>query len=292
MDRTFNLNIKTSSKILLFFLERYEKGTFLHFEMIPDRLPSGLKDLIKCFPPGALQFEIGVQTFNPAVGERISRRQDLEKLENNFRFLHHETGVHVHADLIVGLPGENLESFQKGFDRLFALKPQEIQVGILKRLKGTPISRHDEPWGMKYNPKPPFDILETSVLGESEINRMKIFSRFYDIFVNSGRFRATLPLFFVGPSPFKDFIHFSNWLYEKTGQTHGHALDQRAQWLMEYLLLFRSATKESIRERLREDLRRTGQMKLPRFLKNSRRQTSSNRMNRPSGIPNRQNRHL
>ena len=82
----------------------------------------------------------------------ISRKQDNDKIAENLRWLRAETGVHVHADLIVGLPGETIESFAAGFDRLVALRPQEIQVGMLKRLRGTPIVRHDAEWGMVYSP--------------------------------------------------------------------------------------------------------------------------------------------
>ena len=121
-----------------FFLARQQPGNFYHFEMIPDRLPAELREVIAKFPPGALQFEVGVQTFNPEVGHHISRRQDYERLADNFRFLRHHTRVHIHADLIVGLPGETMASFGAGFDQLIALGPQEIQVGILKRLRGTP----------------------------------------------------------------------------------------------------------------------------------------------------------
>ncbi len=151
VDRTFNLNVNVSKAILEFFLTRYQPGHFFHFEMIPDRLPESLREIIAKFPPGALQFEVGIQTFNEEVAQLISRRQNYEKLADNFHFLRAETGVHIHADLIVGLPGETLESFAAGFDRLIALGPQEIQVGILKRLRGTPIVRHDAEWQMVYH---------------------------------------------------------------------------------------------------------------------------------------------
>ncbi|HEX4120239.1 MAG TPA: cobalamin-dependent protein, partial [Verrucomicrobiae bacterium] len=105
VDRTFNLNIATSKAILEFFLERYRAGLFIHFEMIPDRLPEALREVIAKFPRGAMQFEVGIQTFDPAVSKNISRRQDYGRLEDNLRFLRRETGVHVHADLIAGLPG-------------------------------------------------------------------------------------------------------------------------------------------------------------------------------------------
>ncbi len=125
VDRTFNLNLATSRALLQFFLERQRPGLFVHFEMIPDRLPEGLREIIVQFPPGALQFEVGIQTFNARAAELISRRQDEVRLADNFRFLRGQTGVHVHADLIVGLPGESMESFGEGFDRLVALGPQE-----------------------------------------------------------------------------------------------------------------------------------------------------------------------
>ena len=115
VDRTFNLNVATSKAILEFFLARHQPGMFFHFEMIPDRLPAELRAVIAKFPPGALQFEVGIQTFNPEVGTHISRRQNYERLADNFHFLRRETGVHIHADLIVGLPGETLESFARGF---------------------------------------------------------------------------------------------------------------------------------------------------------------------------------
>src|SRR6185295_16549237 len=122
VDRTFNLNLATSRAILEFFLERWRDGLFVHFEMIPDRLPDALREVIAKFPPGALQFEVGIQTFDEATAKNISRRQNYTKLEDNLRYLRASTGVHVHADLIAGLPGETVESFGRGFDRLIDRK--------------------------------------------------------------------------------------------------------------------------------------------------------------------------
>jgi len=143
-DRTFNLNIADASAVLGFFLERLEPGLFLHFEMVPDRFPEELYALIKRFPPGSLQLEVGVQTFDEAVAARINRSQDNAAVEKNLSRLRRETSAYIHADLIAGLPGEDLAGFAAGFDRLAALNPHEIQVGILKRLRGAPIARHDE----------------------------------------------------------------------------------------------------------------------------------------------------
>ena len=194
VDRTFNLNVDISKAILEFFLERCQPGHFFHFEMIPDRLPEALREVIAKFPPGALQFEVGVQTFNEEVGAAIKRRQNYERLEDNFRFLRSQTGVHIHADLIAGLPGETLESFAAGFDRLIALGPQEIQVGILKRLRGTPIVRHDAEWQMIYNPHPPYEILQNQLIDFAAMQRLRRFARYWDLVGNSGNFVESTPL--------------------------------------------------------------------------------------------------
>src|SRR5258705_9629982 len=235
VDRTFNLNLKIGQRILQFFLQRYRPGLFLHFEMIPDRLPEGLRELIRQFPPGALQFEVGIQTFNDEVAERISRRQDNFKVEENLRFLRAETGVHVHADLIVGLPGEDLTSFAAGFDRLVALGPQEIQVGILKRLRGTPIVRHDREWGMIYSPHAPYEVLATKTMDFETIQKIRRFARYCDLVANSGNFVRTTPLIWRDGSPFAQFMRWCAWLFEKLGRTHAIALNHLAEALSEYL---------------------------------------------------------
>ena len=236
VDRTFNLNLNTSKAILEFFLARHKPGLFFHFEMIPDRLPEALREIIAKFPPGALQFEVGIQTFNPEVSARIKRRQNYEKLADNFRFLRSETGVHIHADLIVGLPGEDISSFARGFDQLVALRPQEIQVGILKRLRGTPIVRHDDEWQMKYNPLPPYELLANRTLSFEEMQKMRRFSRHWDLLVNSGNFLQSAPLIWTGAdSAFFAFSRFSDWLYARMGRNHGIALSALAELLFEYL---------------------------------------------------------
>ena len=213
VDRTFNLNIASSKSILEFFRERWRPGLFVHFEMIPDRLPDALREVIAQFPPGALQFEVGVQTFNDEVSKNISRRQDYGRLEENFRFLRGQTGVHVHADLIAGLPGETIESFAAGFDRLVELGPQEIQVGILKRLRGTPIVRHDQSWEMVYNPHPPYEILRNRLLDFAAMQRLGRFARHWDLVGNSGNFIETTPLLWKGEtSAFAGLMKWSEWL--------------------------------------------------------------------------------
>src|SRR6266850_3908883 len=219
VDRTFNLNVAISKTILEFFLECYRPGHFIHFEMVPDRLPDQLREVIAKFPLGALQFEVGIQTFNEEVGHLIKRRQNYARLEENFRFLRNETGVHLHADLIAGLPGESLESFAAGFDRLIALSPQDIQVGILKRLRGTPIVRHDSEWQMVYNPHPPYEILQNKLIDFPTMQELRRFARYWDLVGNSGNFVETTPLIWnATASPFEGFVRWSDWLFERVGR--------------------------------------------------------------------------
>ena len=284
VDRTFNLHLPTSMGILQFFLDRWRDGLFLHFEMIPDRLPEQLRALIRKFPPGAVQFEVGIQTFDDATSKNISRRQNLERLADNLRFLREETGVHVHADLIVGLPGEGMESFGRGFDRLVALGPQEIQVGILKRLRGTPIIRHDAEFAMRYAPHPPYEILATRDISFPDMQRMRRFARYWDLVANSGNFSKTLTLLWGGgvsnqsgkvfsnqsdaapgdtlitdhcPSPFASFLRFSDWLHATLRRTHQIALQTIAQGIFDFLTVENHADPATVAAALEADWCRT-----------------------------------
>jgi radical SAM superfamily enzyme YgiQ (UPF0313 family) len=267
VDRTFNLNIATSKAILEFFLARYQPGHFFHFEMIPDRLPESLREIISKFPPAALQFEVGIQTFNEEVGDLIKRRQNYDKLADNFHFLRRETGVHIHADLIVGLPGETVESFGAGFDRLIALGPQEIQVGILKRLRGTPIIRHDAEWRMIYNPQPPYEILQNKLIDFPTMQRLRRFARYWDLVGNSGNFIESTPLIWKNASPFQSFLPFSDWLHARTQRTDGIALMRLMELLFEFLMHELHLDPKAMAETLWRDYRRGGRHDKPGFLK-------------------------
>ena len=194
VDRTFNINIAFALKVLAFFKDRYDPGMMLHFEVIPDRLPDELMEAVKDCPPGMLQFEVGIQTFNEEVAHRIQRPLDIKQIAANLRRLREETGVHIHSDLIAGLPGEDLASFEAGFNRLLALGPQEIQLGILKRLRGAPIARHSKEWNMVYSPHAPYEILSTSLISFEEMQRVQRFARYWNLVVNNGHFIHTAPL--------------------------------------------------------------------------------------------------
>jgi hypothetical protein len=230
VDRTFNLKIDHSVRILQFFLDRLappdapkSEQLFLHFEVIPDHLPERLKRMLAQFPPGVLQLEVGVQSFNEAVQHIISRRQDNAATEANLRWLLAHSHAHLHADLIFGLPGETLPSFADGFDRLLAIGPHEIQLGILKRLRGTPITRHTQTHGMVYDTEPPYTVQLSGVVDADTLVRFTRFARFWDVLANSGRFVQTLTLVLQRlpeSSPFWRFMALSDWLWQQLGSTH------------------------------------------------------------------------
>ncbi len=240
VDRTFNLSPTTSTQILEFFLDQIESAKlelFLHFELVPDRLPIEIRELIKRFPEGSLQFEVGIQTLNPSVAQNVSRKNDLTKVAENFSYLRTHTHVHTHADLIVGLPGESLESFASGFDQLAKMGPDEIQVGILKRLKGTPIARHEKTFNMIYSDTTPFQILTTSTMDYITLQKMNRFAKFWDLYANSGEFKNFMNWFKTslteGESFFWRFFEFSEFLSKHFSETHSISLMNLAEkaWL-------------------------------------------------------------
>ncbi len=276
VDRTFNLKVAHSVRILQFFLDRlHEAGPqeagaapalFVHFEVVPDSLPDALKELIAQFPAGALQFEVGIQSFNPEVQQRISRKQDNDKTAENLRWLVAHSQAHVHADLIFGLPGEKLASFADGFDRLHALGPHEIQFGILKRLRGTPIARHTADFAMVYDPQTPYTILQNSTISFATLQRIQRFARYWDMLANSGRFAQSLDLLLQGGSAFGHFLAFSDWLWALTGKTHEFAHEKLVDLLFDHLTQSRGLPEEQVRAALLADYQASGARARPRCL--------------------------
>jgi len=310
VDRTFNLNLNVSRALLTFFLERYRPGMFFHFEMVPGRLPEPLREVIAKFPPGSLQFEVGIQTFNEEVGTLIKRRQNYARLEENFHFLRERTGVHIHADLIAGLPGETVESFAVGFDRLVALRPQEIQVGILKRLRGTPISRHDAEWGMVYSASPPYEILQNRLIPFAEMQRLRRFAKYWDLIGNSGNFIETTPLIWQvdglalrghalaarahpPESPFASFMSLADWLFARVRRTDSIALSRLMELLFEFLTRERQLDRALVAATMTRDYRRGGRKDTPAFLaERTDEPMPSGRAKNPAAVgPRRQSRH-
>ncbi|MCQ8103161.1 DUF4080 domain-containing protein [Methylomonas sp. SURF-2] len=265
IDRTFNLKVDSSVAILEFFLAKPTHDLYLHFEVIPDNLPERLKLAIQKFPPGSLQFEVGVQSFDPAVQQRISRKQDNDKTRANLAWLRQHSHAHIHADLIAGLPGDTLEGFGRSFNQLVALHPQEIQVGILKRLRGAPLNRHNQEYELRYDPNPPYAILCSSDIGFADLQRLNRFARFWDLIGNSGRFNATLPAI-LADQPFARFLQFSDALYAMAGSTWQIALKRLFELTYTAMTETLRIPPETAKDLLEWDFARSGEKSRPDFL--------------------------
>jgi radical SAM superfamily enzyme YgiQ (UPF0313 family) len=215
-----------------FFLAKIKNHKLMvHFEIVPSIMPDELKEMLARFPPDTLRLEAGIQTLNPKVAARISRISNPEKELDVLQFLYEKTNAIIHADLIAGLPGEDFDSFGRGFDILWEAlsfenenvsqketfhKRVEIQVGILKQLPGAPISRHNSEYKMKYNPRPPYEVMETGALSAAELARIKNFARFWEIIVNRG-----LKNYQNQTKIFNEFMVLSDYLYKKFKRNWG-----------------------------------------------------------------------
>lgn len=238
VDRTFNLSQERVDAVFAFFQARWREGMQLHLEILPDRLTPRTLEQMAQFPEGGLHLEVGVQTFNPETQEAISRRQDLDATGRNLRFLREQTGAILHADLVAGLPMETWDSFADGFDRLLALGPHKVQVGILKRLKGAPIVRHERDGRLTFSKRPPYEVLSTGWLPAGDVARLKRFARYFGLFHNSGNFPRSLPLLWrTHPSPFRAFIALSERIWRETQRTYRFPLVE----LMEHLYIHLTA---------------------------------------------------
>lgn len=234
IDRTFNINLDHVAAVLDFFLEK-EPPFLVHFEVIPEYFPQSVKERLQRFQPGTLQLEVGIQTLNPEVARAINRRLDMEKIRENLLFLEERTKAHLHVDLIIGLPGESAESFGTNLNTLAELTHAEIQLGVLKKLSGTTLNRHDEVHGMVYSPYPPYEILKNDLIDFEKMQQLKRLARFWDLVHNSGNFKQTMELIRQGTTTYEGFLDFSGWLYAKTHSTWQISLKRMAELLFSYL---------------------------------------------------------
>lgn len=235
VDRTFNLVPDRAAGLLRFLASRLPPDGVVQVEMTPSAPADSLMDAVRAFRPGALRVEVGVQTFTPDVAERIHRRDDDAGVATLIDALR-EAGAIVHADLIAGLPGETPDTFAAGFDRLLALGPAEIQVGILKRLRGAPIARHDADWGMRYSPDAPYEVFATRTWPADAMAAMRRFARYWEATHNRGRFRSALPLLWEGGrSPFSSFAAFGESLHARLGRVHALDPEILARALFDHL---------------------------------------------------------
>lgn len=268
IDRTFNLNIKVSTRILNFFIELDpEQNFFLHFEVVPDRLPADLKKYIEMFKPGVLQFEVGIQTLNKDVSDLIGRRQNKIKALENLTYLRHQTNAHLHVDLIIGLPGADINIFKNDLNELISIGLQEVQVGILKLLKGTPIHQHIVPHDMKFDREPPYEIISTKSIDETLMKELRAFHKFFDKYYNSGNFQGSMKTLFSLSNPFDEFFELAKYTEKKFGRTYGISLEQLCESLYDFLIDSKEFSHERAREIILKDILKKKGRRVPVFLK-------------------------
>lgn len=214
VDRTFNAKKTYAKEILRYLINNYKEFDFgFHFEIASDILDDEFISLVASSPKGLFQFEVGVQSFNEKTLNTVVRKTDLQKVVDNLIKLINTGKSHIHTDLIAGLPYENYDSFVTGFNRLYNLKSNMLQLGFLKVLKGSKLkgmldSRY------KYSNEPPYEIISTPYISELELKQLKYVEEACDKYYNSGLFKHTLENF-VKENPFQFYLQLGKLVYGK-----------------------------------------------------------------------------
>lgn len=192
VDRTFNCNHKHALEIWK-YIKEHDKGiTNFHFEVAADLLNEEELNLIASLRPGLIQLEIGVQSTNEETIREIKRTMRFDEVSRIVQRIHAGGNVHQHLDLIAGLPNEGMESFQKSFDDVYRLHPEQLQLGFLKVLKGSYMESQKERYGLVYKSRPPYEVLYTNWLSYGEMMQLKRVEEMVEVYYNSGQFSYTL----------------------------------------------------------------------------------------------------
>lgn len=215
IDRTFNCNVERAKQIFSFIIEK-AGATCFHFEAAADLFDEEMIAILSKAPTGLIQFEIGVQTTNAKTLEAINRKTNLKQVFDNVQKLNSLKNIHLHLDLIVGLPYEHYQSFQKSFNDVYALKPHHLQVGFLKLLNGSIIRKEADKYDYKFRDYPPYEVLSSDCLSYGEISKLKNIEDMVERYLNSGRFVKTLDyLIKAFASPFDFYEKLSDYFKEQ-----------------------------------------------------------------------------
>jgi radical SAM superfamily enzyme YgiQ (UPF0313 family) len=266
VDRTFNGNKKFAMEIWSFLIENH-KNTKFHFELAGDILDDEELELLSKAPAGLFQFEIGVQTTNPSILKNINRKMDFEKLKQNIIRIERFGNIHCHLDVIAGLPGENMDSFIKSFDMCMEMKPDVLQLGFLKILKGSPIYNETDKYGIKYLDYPPYQVLSTNTMSYDELKILIMVEKVFEEYYNSHLFEYTFS--YVLPMVKSDFVFFKDFSYflkQKGYFDKSFSFSKKTEFLYEFL---KSSFNEIIiKELLLHDyIKTTRRSNIPNFLR-------------------------
>lgn len=236
VDRTFNCNKIHAMSIWEHILAHDNGITNFHFEIAADLLDDAALELISRMRPGLIQLEIGVQSTNPDTIREIRRVMNLQELTRVVSRIREGHCVHQHLDLIVGLPYEDFKSFQNSFNQVYAMKPEQLQLGFLKVLKGSYMEEKAEEYGLTYRSLPPYEVLSTRWLSFEEVLRLKAVEDMVEIYYNSGQFTRTLELLeTVVPDAYALFEALADYYEEKDRKGQNHSRLSRYEFLYEFI---------------------------------------------------------
>ncbi len=254
IDRTFNCSRTHAMEIWQYIKEHDNGVTNFHFEIAADIMDEGELALLKSLRPGLVQLEIGVQSTNGQTLKEINRSTDIRKIASVTKALRQGKNIHIHLDLIAGLPFEGYESFIRSFDEVYAMKPQQLQLGFLKVLKGTPLWEKADMYGIVCQDKPPYEALYTKWISYGEILKLKQVEEMVELYYNSNQFVSTLPVLeklFAGP--FAMFEKLADFYEGKGYFTNAPARGYRYQILLEFAISRAPEAEELYRELLTYD---------------------------------------
>ncbi|SEF72418.1 Radical SAM superfamily enzyme YgiQ, UPF0313 family [Caloramator fervidus] len=265
VDRTFNANKKVAIEIWNFLIEN-AKSTKFHFEIAADLLDDECLDVLKRAPYGLFQFEIGVQTTNLEVLKNINRVMNFKRVKENVRKILDEGNIHCHLDLIVGLPGEDLDSFKKSFEDVMSIRPDVLQIGFLKVLKGSDMSKEKDIYGIKHSPYPPYQVVKTKDLSFEDILFLTKFEETFEIYYNSHLYDITINYFLNKIKSYEFFYRLTNYLDKRGFFELNHDLNSKTKMLYEFLKAYDE--EDLVKDLLIHDyVFTTKKSYLPEFLK-------------------------
>ena len=255
VDRTFNCNHKRTVEIWNYLIEHDKGVTNFHFEVAADLLNEEELKLIEKMRPGLIQLEIGVQSTNETTIKEIKRTMKFVEVARIVERINQNQNVHQHLDLIAGLPYEDLSSFQKSFDDVYSLRPEQLQLGFLKVLKGSYMEEQKEQYGLTYKSKPPYEVLYTNWLSYEDVLQLKMVENMVEVYYNSGQFTYTLcHLETRFTSPFELYVNLGKY-YEKCGfHLMSHSRISRYEILLDFIAELETGEDELYRELLTLDL--------------------------------------
>lgn len=246
VDRTFNCKHSHAMEIWKYILEHDNGITNFHFEISADLLKEEELSLMEKMRPGLIQLEIGVQSTNSETIKAIRRTMDFKKLSEIVDRIHCFENIHQHLDLIAGLPYENYESFRNSFNQVYALKPEQLQLGFLKVLKGSLMKEMAEEYGIIHKEKEPYEVLSTKWLSYGEILKLKTVESMVEVYYNSGQFQNIL-------NYMESFFEDAFSLYEELGKFYEekgyHSISHSRMRRYEILLEFLEQRQEISREK-------------------------------------------